>query len=62
MTRQEQNAVAFRALHAVGPFVIPNPWNAGSVRVLQALGLQALATTKMTPDVTRLIIETAGIQ
>src|SRR6478609_9090197 len=35
----------FRALHAGEPFIIPNPWDAGSARVLAALGYQALATT-----------------
>jgi 2-methylisocitrate lyase-like PEP mutase family enzyme len=45
MTRQERKAVAFRALHAGEPFVIPNPWDAGSARVLAALGFQALAST-----------------
>jgi 2-methylisocitrate lyase-like PEP mutase family enzyme len=32
-------------LHAGEPFVIPNPWDAGSARVLEALGFKALATT-----------------
>ena len=41
----ERRAEAFRALHAGEPFVIPNPWDAGSARVLAALGFQALATT-----------------
>jgi 2-methylisocitrate lyase-like PEP mutase family enzyme len=45
MTRQEQKAAAFQALHAGEPFVIPNPWDAGSARVLAALGFQALAST-----------------
>ena len=45
MGRQEQKAEAFRALHAGEPFVIPNPWDAGSARVLEALGFKALATT-----------------
>ncbi len=35
----------FRALHARGCFVLPNPWDAGSARYLQSLGFQALATT-----------------
>ncbi|MBX3231673.1 MAG: isocitrate lyase/phosphoenolpyruvate mutase family protein [Labilithrix sp.] len=35
----------FRALHAEGCFVIPNPWDVGSARVLQHLGFAALATT-----------------
>ncbi len=42
---QAEKATAFRALHAGEPFVIPNPWDAGSARVLEALGFRALATT-----------------
>lgn len=45
MTRQERKAVAFQALHSGKPFVIPNPWDVGSARVLAALGFKALATT-----------------
>jgi len=45
MTRQETKAAEFRALHAGAPFVIPNPWDAGSARVLASLGFKALATT-----------------
>ena len=45
MTRQANKAEAFRALHAGEPFVIPNPWDAGSARMFEALGFQALATT-----------------
>ena len=45
MSRQEQKANAFRELHAGEAFVIPNPWDAGSARVLEALGFKALATT-----------------
>jgi 2-methylisocitrate lyase-like PEP mutase family enzyme len=45
MVEQEIKAAAFRALHAGDPFVIPNPWDAGSARVLAALGFEALATT-----------------
>jgi len=36
---------AFHALHRAGCFVIPNPWDAGSARLLAGLGFQALATT-----------------
>lgn len=43
--RQQRKAEAFRALHEGEPFVIPNPWDAGSARVLEALGFPALATT-----------------
>ncbi|HEX6361433.1 MAG TPA: isocitrate lyase/phosphoenolpyruvate mutase family protein, partial [Albitalea sp.] len=35
----------FQRLHASGCFVIPNPWDIGSARYLQALGFKALATT-----------------
>jgi 2-methylisocitrate lyase-like PEP mutase family enzyme len=42
---QAERAETFRALHAGEPFVIPNPWDAGSARVLQALGFKALAST-----------------
>lgn len=45
MTRQERKALAFKALHSAEPFVIPNPWDVGSARVLAALGFKALATT-----------------
>jgi 2-methylisocitrate lyase-like PEP mutase family enzyme len=45
VTRQEQKAHTFRALHEGVPFVIPNPWDVGSARVLEALGFEALATT-----------------
>jgi 2-methylisocitrate lyase-like PEP mutase family enzyme len=41
-----QKANTFHALHlAPGAFVIPNPWDAGSARLLAALGFQALATS-----------------
>ena len=42
---QEQKARSFRALHEGDPFLIPNPWDAGSARVLEALGFEALAST-----------------
>jgi 2-methylisocitrate lyase-like PEP mutase family enzyme len=35
----------FGELHAAGCFVIPNPWDVGSARLLAGLGLRALATT-----------------
>jgi 2-methylisocitrate lyase-like PEP mutase family enzyme len=45
MTRAEK-VTAFRALHRrSGVFLIPNPWNAGSAKILAALGFEALATT-----------------
>ena len=42
---QADRAAAFAALHERGAFVIPNPLDAGSARVLEALGFRALATT-----------------
>jgi len=36
---------AFRTLHEAGCFVIPNPWDVGSARLLGSLGFPALATT-----------------
>jgi 2-methylisocitrate lyase-like PEP mutase family enzyme len=43
---RERKYQTFRALHArPGCFVIPNPWNAGTARILTALGFEALATT-----------------
>jgi 2-methylisocitrate lyase-like PEP mutase family enzyme len=45
VTGQREKADAFRALHEGEAFVIPNPWDAGSARVLAALGFEALAST-----------------
>jgi 2-methylisocitrate lyase-like PEP mutase family enzyme len=42
---QHEKAEAFRSLHEGEPFIIPNPWDAGSARVFEALGFRALATT-----------------
>jgi 2-methylisocitrate lyase-like PEP mutase family enzyme len=42
---QSEKAQAFRALHEGEPFVIPNPPDAGTARVLEALGFKAVATT-----------------
>jgi 2-methylisocitrate lyase-like PEP mutase family enzyme len=43
---QDDLAASFLALHRPGePLLIPNPWDAGSARVLAALGFAALATT-----------------
>src|SRR5213079_3733719 len=36
---------AFHRLHEGGCFVIPNPWDIGSARMLERLGFPALATT-----------------
>jgi 2-methylisocitrate lyase-like PEP mutase family enzyme len=45
VTTQLDKAQAFRALHNSGVFLIPNPWDAGSAKVLESLGFKALATT-----------------
>jgi 2-methylisocitrate lyase-like PEP mutase family enzyme len=43
---QNEKAKKFRKLHeGPGAFLIPNPWDAGSARLLTALGFEALATT-----------------
>ena len=43
---QGEKAAAFQALHhGPGAFVIPNPWDVGSARILAGLGFQALATS-----------------
>jgi len=42
---QAEKGEAFAALHRGEPFVIPNPWDAGSARLLAQLGFPALATT-----------------
>jgi len=45
VSTQDEKAAAFRALHEGEAFIIPNPWDAGSAKVLEALGFKALATT-----------------
>lgn len=46
MTRSiEEKRAAFRALHQQGCFVLPNPWDVGSARMLQHLGFAAVAST-----------------
>jgi len=43
---QGEKAALFRALHDIhGAFIIPNPWDIGSARILAGLGFQALATS-----------------
>jgi 2-methylisocitrate lyase-like PEP mutase family enzyme len=46
MNSQAERAEVFRSLHErPGIFAIPNPWDAGSAKMLAALGFEALATT-----------------
>lgn len=45
MTTIPERRAAFRALHAHGCFIIPNPWDVGSAKRLQALGFKALASS-----------------
>lgn len=40
-----EKRAAFRALHQDGCFVLPNPWDVGSARLLQQMGFKALAST-----------------
>jgi 2-methylisocitrate lyase-like PEP mutase family enzyme len=48
MRTQTEKAAAFRALHdRPGAFIIPNPWEAGTAKLLAALGFEALATTSL---------------
>ncbi|HEV2112702.1 MAG TPA: isocitrate lyase/phosphoenolpyruvate mutase family protein, partial [Terriglobales bacterium] len=43
---QTEKGQTLRALHErPGAFIIPNPWDAGSARILEHLGFEALATT-----------------
>jgi 2-methylisocitrate lyase-like PEP mutase family enzyme len=48
MRTQLEKAKTFRALHErPGAFIIPNPWDAGTARLLAAVGFEALATTSL---------------
>ncbi|WP_367394236.1 oxaloacetate decarboxylase [Pseudomonas sp. X4] len=40
-----EKRTAFHELHKAGCFLLPNPWDAGSTRILESLGYKALATT-----------------
>jgi len=45
VSSQREKGEAFDALHRGEPFVIPNPWDVGSAKALEALGFKALTTT-----------------
>ncbi len=45
MNSSNDSRAEFRRLHESGCFVMPNPWDVGSARVLEQLGFPALATT-----------------
>ncbi|MBR1253686.1 isocitrate lyase/phosphoenolpyruvate mutase family protein [Bradyrhizobium sp. AUGA SZCCT0240] len=48
MRSQMEKAELFRALHArPGAFIIPNPWDSGTAKLLAAMGFEALATTSL---------------
>jgi 2-methylisocitrate lyase-like PEP mutase family enzyme len=48
MRTQMEKAESFRALHArPGAFIIPNPWDPGTAKLLAAMGFEALATTSL---------------
>jgi len=46
MRTQAEKAAVFRALHErARAFIIPNPWEAGTAKLLAGLGFETLATT-----------------
>src|SRR6185295_12768121 len=45
MTQPADRCLLFRQLHESGCFIVPNPWDLGSARLLEQLGFRALATT-----------------
>jgi len=48
MRSQMEKAKTFRELHErPGAFIIPNPWDAGTAKLLAAMGFEALATTSL---------------
>ena len=48
MRTQADKAARFRELHQrSGAFIIPNPWDAGTAKILAAMGFEALATTSL---------------
>ena len=48
MRTQADKAARFRELHQrPGAFIIPNPWDAGTAKLLAAMGFEALATTSL---------------
>jgi 2-methylisocitrate lyase-like PEP mutase family enzyme len=48
MTDQMEKATTFRTLHErPAPLLLPNPWDAGTARLLASLGFEALATTSL---------------
>lgn len=59
---QAEKAETFRALHERdGAFVIPNPWDIGTTRILEALGFEALATTSAGYAHSRGLRDGAGV-
>jgi len=48
MATQQEKCKAFKDLHHTGEaFIVPNPWDPGSAKVLEGLGFKALATTSI---------------
>ena len=45
MSLRDDRVEEFHRLHSSGCFVMPNPWDVGSARILEQLGFPALATT-----------------
>ena len=50
MPTTAEKRATFRRLHESGCFVIPNPWDIGTVKYLQNMGFKALATTSAARD------------
>ncbi|MBT5159149.1 MAG: isocitrate lyase/phosphoenolpyruvate mutase family protein [Alphaproteobacteria bacterium] len=60
MTTQQDKFQRFQALHAAEDiFVMPNPWNAGTARMLAAKGFEALATTSAGHAFSAGVLDTA---
>ncbi|MBT3702032.1 MAG: isocitrate lyase/phosphoenolpyruvate mutase family protein [Alphaproteobacteria bacterium] len=60
MTTQQDKFQRFQALHAAEDiFVMPNPWNAGTARMLAAKGFEALATTSADHAFSAGVLDTA---
>lgn len=60
MSDTASHRAAFRRLHESGCFVIPNPWDVGTTRLLPKLGFQAVATTSAGFAFSRGLPDVAG--
>ena len=60
MTDQMTKGQGFQDLHKDGCFIIPNPWNVGSAKMMAGLGFKALASTSSGYARSTGVNETAG--